>query len=99
MPVHFYKTLSSAQQTHFNLLVDALRQNYTTKVNILKTRLKAAQQQPNQDISAFLCNIGTFARRAHRAFPHLVKQIVPTSFLEGLSDATFGPNQLKLMML
>ena len=57
-------------------------------VDILKARLKAAQQQPNQDISAFLCDIRTLARRAYRSFPHLVEKIVLTSFIEGLSDAT-----------
>ena len=85
---HFYTTLSAAQQTDFNLLVDAFRENYTTNVDILKARLKAARQQPNQDISAFLCDIRTLARRAYRVFPHLVEQIVLTSFIEGLSDAT-----------
>ena len=70
------------------MLVDAFQQNYTTNVNVLKARLKAARQQPNQDISAFLCNIRTLARRAYRAFPHLEEQIVLTSFIEGLSDAT-----------
>ena len=86
--LHFYTTLSAAQQTDFNLLVDAFRQNYTTNVDILKARLKAARQQPNQDISAFLCDLRTLARGACRAFPHLVEQIVLTSFIEGLSDAT-----------
>ena len=86
--LHFYTTLSAAQQTDFNLLVDAFRQNYTTNVDILKARLKAARQQPNQDLSAFLCEIRTLARRAYCAFPHLVEQIVLTSFIEGLSDAT-----------
>ena len=86
--LHFYTTLSAAQQTDFNLLVDAFGQNYTTTVDILKARLKAARQQPNQDISAFLCDIHTMARRANRAFTHLVEQIALTSFIEGLSDAT-----------
>ena len=81
---HFY-TLSAAQQTDFNLLVDSLRQNYTTNVDTLKARLKAARQQPNQDNSAFLCDIRTIARSAFR---HLVQQIVLTSFMEGLSDMT-----------
>ena len=30
----------------------------------------------------------TPARRAYRAFPHLIEQIVLTSFIEGLSDST-----------
>ena len=50
--LHFYSTLSAAQQTDFNLLADAFRQNYTTNVDIIKARLKAARQQPNQDFSA-----------------------------------------------
>ena len=86
--LHFYTTLSAAQQLDFNLLVDAFRQNYTTNVVILKAKLKTARRQPNQDISAVLCDITTLARRADRAFHHLVEQIVPTSFIEGLSDAT-----------
>ena len=35
-----------------------------------------------------MCDIRTLARPAYRAFPHLVEQIVLTSFIEGLSDAT-----------
>ena len=57
----FYTTLSPAQKTDFNLLADAFRQNYTTNVDILKARLKAARQQPNQDISDFSCDIRTLA--------------------------------------
>ena len=68
--------------------MDAFRQNYTTNVDILKARLKAAQQQTNQDIASFLCDVQTLARRAYRAFPHLIEQIVLTSFIEGLSDST-----------
>ena len=77
-----------AQQTDFTLLVDAFGQNYTTNVDILKARLKAARQQPNKDISSFLCDVQTLARRAYRAFPHLIEQIVLTSFIEELSDST-----------
>ena len=86
--LHFFTTLSVAQQTDFTLLVDALRQNYTTNVDILKARLKAARQQPNQDIASFLCHVRTLARRAYRAFPQLYEQIVLTRFIEGLSDST-----------
>ena len=85
---HFFTTLSVAQQTDFTLLVDAFRQNYTTNVDILKARLKAARQQPNQDIASFLCDVRTLLRRAYRAFPHLIEQSVLTSFIEGLSDST-----------
>ena len=55
---------------------------------MLKARLTATRQQPNQDFSAFLCDIRTLARRAYRTLPHLSVQIVLTSFNEGLSDAT-----------
>ena len=86
--LHFSTTLSVAQQTDFTLLVDAFRQNYTTNVDILKARLKAARQQPNQDIASFLCDVRTLAHRAYRAFRHLIEQIVLTSFIERLSDST-----------
>ena len=86
--LHFFTTLSVAQQTDFTLLVDAVRQIYTTNVDILKARLKAARQQPNQDIASFLCDVRTLASRAYRAFPHLIEQIVLTTFIEGLSDST-----------
>ena len=86
--LHFFTTLSVAQQTDCTLLVDAFRQNYTTNVDILKARLKTARQQPNQDIASFLCDVRTLARRAYRAFPHLIEQIVLTSFIEDLSDST-----------
>ena len=82
--LHFYTTLSPEQQNDFDLLVDAFRQNYTTNVDILNARLKAAKQQPSQDIATFLCDIRTLARRAYRAHPHLIDQIVLTSFIEGL---------------
>ena len=86
--LHFYTTLSHEQQNDFDLLVDAFRQNYTTNVDILKARLKAAKQQPSQDIATFLCDIRTLARRAYRAHPHLIDQIVLTSFIEGLQSST-----------
>ena len=86
--LHFYTTLSPEQQNDFDLLVDAFRQNYTTNVDILKARLKAAKQQPSQDIATFLCDIRTLARRAYRAHPHLIDQIVLTSFIEGLQSST-----------
>ena len=35
-----------------------------------------------------MCDIRILARRAYRAFPHSVEQIVQTSFIEGLSDVT-----------
>ena len=86
--LHFFTTLSVAQQTDFTLIVDAFRQQYTTNVDILKARVKTARPQQNQDIASFLCDLRTLARRAYRTIPHLVEQIVLTSFIEGLSDST-----------
>ena len=86
--LHFFSTLSEDHQNDFNLLVEAFRQNYTTNVEILKARLKAARQQPGQDIATFLCDIRTLARRAYRDHPHLLEQIVVTSFIEGLNNST-----------
>ena len=86
--LHFFTTLSPAQQTNFDLLVDAFRQNYTTNGDILKARLKAAKQQPTQDISAFLCDVRTLARRAYRDTPDMIDPMVLTCFIEGLSDKT-----------
>ena len=86
--LHFYTTLSPSQQTNFDMLVDAFRQNYTTNGDILKARLKAAKQQPNQDISSFLCDVRTLARRAYRDHPAMIDPVVLTCFIEGLSDKT-----------
>ena len=86
--LHFYTTLSPSQQTNFDMLVDAFRQNYTTNGDILKARLKAAKQQPNQDISSFLCDVRTLARRAYRDHPARIDPVVLTCFIEGLSDKT-----------
>ena len=49
--------------------------------------MKAAQQQLNQDFSAFLCQIRTLVRRAYRALTQSVEEIVLTSFIEGLSKS------------
>ena len=87
--LHFCTTLSEDHQNDFDLLVEALRQNYTTNVEILKVRLKAARQQPGQDIATFLCDIRTLDRRAYRDHAHLLEQIVVTSFIEGLNNSTF----------
>ena len=86
--LHFYSTLSEDHQNDFELLVEAFRQNYTTNVELLKARLKAARQQPGQDIATFLCDIRTLARRAYRDHPHLLEQIVVTSFIEDLNNST-----------
>ena len=68
--LHFFSTLSEDHQNDFKLLVDAFRQNYRINVEILKARLKAARQQPGQDIATFLCEIRTLARHAYRDHPH-----------------------------
>ena len=86
--LRFFSTLSEDHKNDFNLLVDAFRQNYTANVEILKARLKTARQQQGQDIATFLCNIRTLARRAYRDHPHLLEQIVVTSFIEGLNNST-----------
>ena len=52
--LHVSKTLSRDQQAEFDLFIEAFRHNYTTNPDILKARLKAAKQQPTQDIAAFL---------------------------------------------
>ena len=65
----------------------AFRTTYTTNVEVLKAKLKAARQQPNQTIAAFLCDIRTLARRVCRGQPLIEKQMVLTSFIEGLHDA------------
>ena len=86
--LHFYSTLSEDHQNDFDLLVEAVRQNYTTNLEILEARLEATRQQPGQDIATFLCDIRTLARRAYRDHPHLMEQIVVTSFIEGLNNST-----------
>ena len=85
--LHFYTTLTVAQQQNFDQLVAAFRTTYTTNVEVLKAKLKAARQQPNQTIAAFLCDIRTLARRVHRGQPLIEEQMVLTSFIEGLHDA------------
>ena len=86
--LHFYTTLSPEQRADYDLLVHAFRQNYTTNVDVLKAHLKAAEQQPEQEIANFFCDLRTLARRAYRASPHLIDQIVLTSFVERLKSPT-----------
>ena len=86
--LHFFSTLNYDQQNSFDELVEAFRQNYTTKVDILKARLKDSKQQPGQDIAMFLCDVRTLARRAYRDHPDLIEQTVLTSLIEGLSNST-----------
>ena len=85
--LHFYTTLTLAQQQDFNQLVAAFRTTYTTNVEVLKAKLKAARQQPNQTIAAFLCDVRTLARRVYRGQPLIEEQMVLTSFIEGLHDS------------
>ena len=92
----FFSTFSEDHQNDFNLLVDAIRQNYTTNVEILKARLKFARQKPGQDIATFPCDIRTLARPAYRNHPHSLEQIVVTSFIEGLNNSTLRWESKKL---
>ena len=43
--LHFYTTLTVAQQQNCDQLVAAFRTTYTTNVEVLKAKLKAARQQ------------------------------------------------------
>ena len=62
-----------------------MRQIYTTNVDLLKTHPKAPKQQPEQENYNFFCESRNLARRAS---PHLIGQIVRTSFVEGLKSPT-----------
>ena len=86
--LHSFSTLSEDHHNEFDLLVDAFRQNFTTNVENLKARLKAARQPPGQDVAKFLCDIRTLVRRAFRDHPHSLEQTVVTSFIEGLNNST-----------
>ena len=86
--LHFFSTLSEDHHNDFKLLVDAFRQNCTTNVEILKARLKAAKQQPGQDLATILCDTCTLARRTYRDRPHLLEQRVVINFIEGLNNST-----------
>ena len=85
--LHFYTTLTVAQQQNFDQLVAASRTTYTTNVEVLEAKLKAARQQPSQTIAAFLCDVRALASRVYRGQPLIEEQIVLTSFIEGLHDA------------
>ena len=85
--LHFYTTLTVAQQQNFGQLVAAFCTIYTTNFEVLKAKLKAARQQPNQTIAAFLCDVLKLAWRVYRGQPLIEEQMVPTSFIEGLHDA------------
>ena len=85
--LHFYTTLTVAQQQDFDQLVAALSTTYTTNVEVLRAKLKAARQQPNLTNAAFLCDVRTLARRVYRGQHLIEEQKVLTSFIEGLHDA------------
>ena len=85
--LHFYTTLTLAQRQDFDQLVAAFRTKYTTNVEVIKAKLKAARRQTNQTIAAFLCNVRTLARTVYRGQPLIEEQMVLTSFIEGLHDA------------
>ena len=94
--LHFFSTLSEDHQNDFKRLVDAFCQNYTTNVYFLKARVKAARQQPGLNIATFLCDVRTLARRVYRDYPHLLEQIVVTTFIEGLNNSTLRWESRKL---
>ena len=81
--LHFYTTLTVVQQQDF----DQFRTTYTTNLEVREAKLKAARQQPNQTIAAFLCDVGTLAWRVYRGQPLIEEQMVLTSFIEGVHDA------------
>ena len=85
--LHFFTTLTVAQQQNFDQLVAAFRTTYSTNVEVLKGKLKTARHQPNQTIAAFLCDVRTLARRVYRGQHLIEEQMVLTSFIEGLHDA------------
>ena len=84
--LYFYTTLTVAQQ-NFDQLIADFRTTYTTNVEVLKAKLKAASQQPNQTTAAFLCDVATLFRSVYRRQPLTEEQMVLTSFIEGLHDA------------
>ena len=86
-PLRFYTTLTVAQQQNFDQIVAASRTINTTNVKVPKAELKAARQQPNRTIAAFLCDVGTLARRVYRGKPLIEGQMVLTSFIKSLHDA------------
>ena len=86
-PLHFYTTLTVAQQRNFDQLVAAFRTTYTINVEVLKAKLKAARQQPTETIAAFLCDVRTLTRRVYRGQPLTEELMVLTSFIEGIHDA------------
>ena len=74
--LHFYKTLTVAQQQDFNPLAAAFPTLYPTNIEVLKAKLKATKQRPNQTISVFLCDVRTLAKREYRKQPVIEVQVV-----------------------
>ena len=64
--MHFYSTLPITQHLNFDQLVAAFRATYTKKIEVLKAKLKAARQQPNQTFAAFLWDVRTLVRKIYR---------------------------------
>ena len=85
--LHFYAILNVEQQQNFDQLVAAFRTTYTTIVEVVQAKLKAARQQPNQTIAAVFCDVRTHARRVYRGQSLIEEQMVLTSFIDGLHDA------------
>ena len=87
--LRFYTTLTAEKQQNFDQLLAALCTTYTTCVEVLKAKLNAARQQPNQTVASFLCDMRTLARKIYRGQPLIEEHMVLTSFIEGLQDAQF----------
>ena len=85
--LHSYTTLTVVQQQNFDHLVAGFRTTFPKNVELLKGKLKAARQQPNQTIAAFLCDVRALARRVYRGQPLIEEKMVLNSFIEGLHDA------------
>ena len=80
--LQFYTTLTVAQK-NFDQLVAAFCTTYTTNVEVLKAKLKAARKQPNQTIAAFVCDERTLAGRAYRGQP-LIEELMALDQYSGI---------------
>ena len=97
--MHFYTSLTVAQQQNFDQLVAAFRTTYTTNVEVLKAKMKAARQQPNQTITAFPCGVRTLARRVYRGSPSSKNKVFTMPNSDGNSERANQPVQTLLWLL
>ena len=82
--LHFYTTLTVAQQQNIDQLAAVFGTTHTKNFEVLKAKLKAARQQPNQKI---LPKPRFFVMCEHRGQLLIEEQMVLTSFFESLHDA------------